>query len=85
MLGMSVVFNDGKRGDFGGKVVKNVAGYDMAKLFLGSRGTLGRIVSATLKTYPMKYPGTVRPGPARRTPDASARRTAGKILAGLRA
>ena len=85
VLGMSVVFEDGGRGNFGGKVVKNVAGYDVAKIFLGSRGTLGKIVSATLKTYPLKYPGTVRPGPARKAPDASARKAADKIISGLRA
>lgn len=49
LLGIRVAFPSGEMAHFGGKVVKNVAGYDMGKLFLGSLGTLGVIVEATFK------------------------------------
>jgi glycolate oxidase FAD binding subunit len=48
-IGMRVVTADGRITKAGGKVVKNVAGFDMCKLFVGSRGTLGVIVEVTLK------------------------------------
>lgn len=51
-IGMRVVTGDGQIVKAGGKVVKNVAGYDMCKLFAGSRGTLGVIVEATFKLMP---------------------------------
>ena len=41
VLGVTVVLGDGTRASSGGKVVKNVAGYDLGKLFCGSRGRLG--------------------------------------------
>lgn len=53
VIGMSVVLADGKVIKAGGKVVKNVAGYDLCKLFTGSRGTLGLIVEATFKLKPL--------------------------------
>jgi glycolate dehydrogenase FAD-binding subunit len=49
LLGIRVVLPSGEIAHFGGKVVKNVAGYDMCKLFLGSLGSLGVIVEATFK------------------------------------
>jgi glycolate oxidase FAD binding subunit len=51
-IGMRAVTGDGLIVKAGGKVVKNVAGYDMCKLFVGSRGTLGVIVEATFKLMP---------------------------------
>jgi FAD/FMN-containing dehydrogenase len=47
-----VVLPDGRRIRNGGKVVKNVAGFDLCKLFIGSRGALGVVVEATFKLSP---------------------------------
>jgi glycolate oxidase FAD binding subunit len=52
IIGVRVVLSDGTIASGGGKVVKNVAGYDLPKLFTGSLGTLGVIVSATFRLYP---------------------------------
>jgi glycolate oxidase FAD binding subunit len=52
VIGMKVVLADGTPIKAGGKVVKNVAGYDMCKLFVGSLGTLGVITEATFKMAP---------------------------------
>jgi glycolate oxidase FAD binding subunit len=53
LLGMSIVRADGQVAKAGGRVVKNVAGYDLMKLFTGSYGTLGIITQATLRVYPL--------------------------------
>lgn len=56
VIGMRIVYPDGKVIRTGGKVVKNVAGYDMNKLFIGSMGTLGVLSEVTLKLRPLpKY------------------------------
>ena len=52
ILGLSVVLASGERTRCGGRVVKNVTGYDMAKLWTGSLGTLGVIESAWLRLRP---------------------------------
>lgn len=53
VLGMSFVRWDGKIAKGGGKVVKNVAGYDLMKLFTGSYGTLGIVTQVTFRLYPI--------------------------------
>ncbi|HEX9031367.1 MAG TPA: FAD-binding oxidoreductase, partial [Streptosporangiaceae bacterium] len=53
LLGITVVRADGTVAKSGGKVVKNVAGYDLGKLFAGSRGTLGLITQATFRLHPV--------------------------------
>lgn len=56
VIGMRLAYPDGKIIRAGGKVVKNVAGYDMNKLFIGSMGTLAVMTEITLKLRPLpKY------------------------------
>ena len=69
LIGITVVLADGTLAHAGGKVVKNVAGYDIGKLFTGAHGTLGAVVSTTWRLHPVP--------PARRVvtlelPDAAA-------------
>jgi len=52
-LGVTFVRADGQRVKAGGRVVKNVAGYDLTKLLCGSFGTLGIIAEMTLRLYPL--------------------------------
>lgn len=53
LIGSSIVLADGTIARAGGMVVKNVAGYDMTRLYFGSFGTLGVLTQANLKTIPM--------------------------------
>jgi glycolate oxidase FAD binding subunit len=53
LLGVTLVRADGTVAHSGGKVVKNVAGYDLGKLLAGSAGTLGLIVEATFRLHPL--------------------------------
>jgi glycolate oxidase FAD binding subunit len=53
IVGITVVLSDGTVAKAGGKVIKNVAGYDLAKLFAGSFGTLGLIASVSVRLHPL--------------------------------
>jgi glycolate oxidase FAD binding subunit len=53
LLGISFVRSDGQLAKAGGRVVKNVAGYDLMKLFTGSYGTLGVLTEVTFRAYPI--------------------------------
>ena len=53
VLGVTLVLADGVVAHAGGKVVKNVAGYDLAKLVTGAYGTLGLITEAVFRLHPL--------------------------------
>jgi glycolate oxidase FAD binding subunit len=53
LIGSAIVLADGTIARAGGMVVKNVAGYDLSRLYVGSFGTLGVIVQANFKTMPL--------------------------------
>jgi glycolate oxidase FAD binding subunit len=53
LIGITVVRADGVVAKAGGRVVKNVAGYDLGKLMIGSFGTLGVVVDATFRLHPV--------------------------------
>ena len=53
LIGIRVVLADGSVSNSGGQVVKNVAGFDLPRLMVGSRGSLGVIVEATFKLGPV--------------------------------
>jgi FAD/FMN-containing dehydrogenase len=53
VIGMRVILSDGRAIKAGGNVVKNVAGYDLCKLFTGSYGTLGFITELIFKLRPL--------------------------------
>ncbi len=53
LIGTRIAFADGELVRTGGKVVKNVAGYDLSKLFIGSLGTLGILTECTFKLKPL--------------------------------
>ena len=53
VLGVGFITGEGKPAKSGGRVVKNVAGYDLHKLMIGSLGTLGVITSVNFRTFPL--------------------------------
>ena len=52
VVGVTVVLSDGTIARAGGKVIKNVAGYDLGKLYAGAFGTLGLIAEVTVRLHP---------------------------------
>ncbi len=58
VLGLEAVLADGSVVRTGGRTVKNVAGYELTRLFVGSEGTLGIITEATLRLRPRPPPAT---------------------------
>jgi glycolate oxidase len=58
VLGIEVVLADGRALRLGGRTIKDVAGYDLKRLFIGSEGTLGIITEATLRLRPLPPPAT---------------------------
>jgi glycolate oxidase FAD binding subunit len=53
VVGATVALSDGTIAQAGGKVIKNVAGYDLGKLFSGAFGTLGLILSVNVRLHPL--------------------------------
>ncbi len=53
VLGVRLLTGHGQIHDFGGRVMKNVAGYDVARLQVGAHGTLGIVLSASLRVMPL--------------------------------
>jgi glycolate oxidase FAD binding subunit len=72
VVGMRVALSDGTLAKSGGKVIKNVAGYDIAKLFGGSLGTLGAIVEVSVRLHPVA-PDTATAVAEAHSPDELAR------------
>ena len=62
VVGMTVALSDGTIARSGGKVIKNVAGYDIAKLFSGAFGTLGAILSVSVRLHPVAPAATTALG-----------------------
>ena len=69
IVGIEIVRADGVIARSGGKVVKNVAGFDLPKLMVGSLGTLGGIASATFRVFPV--PAETRAAFAHAAPDSA--------------
>ena len=72
IVGIKVALSDGTVAKAGGKVIKNVAGYDLAKLFAGSLGTLGAILEVTVRLHPLP-PATATAAGGSRDPALVAR------------
>ena len=81
VLGVEIVNGLGERLRFGGSVIKNVAGYDVSRLMVGARGTLGVILSASVRVLPL--PDTERTVAVDCSADEAVRRTTAWLRAPL--
>ena len=72
VIGVTVVLADGTVASSGGKVVKNVAGYDLGKLFCGSEGRLGLIARVALRLHPRPEASRTLGVPVRSASEAAA-------------
>ena len=72
IIGVSIVRADGTAARGGGKVVKNVAGFDLPKLMVGSLGTLGLIATATFRVHPLPEESVTLLLPGRRAREVRA-------------
>ena len=54
VLGVQIINGEGKLLNFGGQVIKNVAGYDVSKLLVGSKGNLALVTEVSLKILPQR-------------------------------
>ena len=79
VVGITVVLSDGTVAKAGGKVIKNVAGYDLGKLFAGSFGTLGLIASVSVRLHPR--PQTTATASAASDDPARLAEVAGRLVA----
>lgn len=79
IIGVEIARADGVRAKAGGIVVKNVAGYDLARLMTGSYGCLGVVLSATFKLYP------IAPSSKTVVADAPSAAAAGNLAAAVNA
>lgn len=70
LIGVTLVRHDGVLAKAGGRVVKNVAGYDLGKLLIGSFGTLGVVVEVTYRLHPVPETALWVSAPAA-TPEAA--------------
>ena len=83
IIGISVAGTDGVETKAGGRVVKNVTGYDLNKLYTGSLGTLGVIVEATFKLAPVPdtWAGVTAVFPSAETAVAASRALVAQVYA----
>ncbi|BAS68154.1 MAG: FAD-binding protein [Gammaproteobacteria bacterium] len=61
VLGVQIIDGNGELLNFGGQVIKNVAGYDVARLLVGSKGRLAIITQISFKVLPSTYVGKLSP------------------------